>query len=508
MSPLLTVPLALKPCAAVSQRAGAAPNLFFILSNLMIRSTLLPWAVALAVLCNAVSANAAAPPRPNILFIVGDDMGYADVGFHGCKDIPTPHLDGLAKSGVRFTSGYVTGPYCSPTRAGLLTGRYQQRFGHEFNPGGAATGLPVTETTLADRLKTAGYVTGLVGKWHLGSQESMHPQRRGFDEFFGFLGGAHSYFDAGGILRGTTPVQEMDYTTDAFGREAAAFIERHRGKPWFLYLSFNAVHTPMHATDDRLAKFPAIADKQRRTYDAMMLAMDEAIGAVMQKLAQTGQDKHTLVAFISDNGGPTMPGVTVNGSVNTPLRGSKRTTLEGGVRVPFLVSWPGRVPPGVFAPPVIQLDLAATALAVAGLDLKPEWKLDGVNLLPFLDGERAGAPHDALYWRFGQQTAIRAGDFKLVRYDSNADTLSGVRNQPVTAARLYDLARDIGETQDLAAAMPDKVKELQSKWDAWDKSNVAPLWGGGRRDSDGAEAGAPAARKKRIAASCSTSPQT
>lgn len=442
-----------------------------------------------------IGVLAAEPAKPNILLIVGDDMGYADVGFHGCQDIPTPHLDDLSKSGVRFTNGYVTGPYCSPTRAGLLTGRYQQRFGHEFNPGGGQSGLPVTESTIADRLKSAGYATGLVGKWHLGSQAAMHPQKRGFDEFFGFLGGAHSYVDAPGILRGTEQVPELDYTTDSFGREASSFIERHKGNPWFLYLAFNAVHTPMHATDDRLAKFSNITDKQRRTYAAMMLAMDDAIGSVLAKLAATGQDKNTLVMFISDNGGPTMPGVTINGSRNTPLRGSKRTTLEGGIRVPFVVSWPGHVKPGEFEKPVIQLDLTATALAAAGAT--NDSKIEGVNLLPYLDGTNGGTPHDALYWRFGKQMAIRAGDFKLVRYDSNADTLSGAGNQPVTAAKLYNLASDIGEANDLAATMPDKVKELEAKWDRWNESNVAPLWGGGKKAGDGAEPGAPKKRKKR-----------
>lgn len=434
--------------------------------------------------------------RPNILLIVGDDMGYADVGFHGCKDIPTPNLDALAKSGVRFTSGYVTGPYCSPTRAGLLTGRYQQRFGHEFNPAGEH-GLPVSETTIADRLRAAGYATGLVGKWHLGAQPEMHPLRRGFDEFFGFLGGAHSYFETAGIQRGTEQVKELDYATDAFGREAVAFIERHKDKPWFLYLAFNAVHTPMHATDDRLAKFARVEDPQRRTYDAMMSAMDENIGRVRKFLADAGLEGNTLVFFISDNGGPTMKGVTVNGSRNEPLRGSKRTTLEGGIRVPFVVSWPGRVKPGVFEKPAIQLDLNATALAAAGVEVKPEWKLDGVNLLPFLSGERGGAPHDSLYWRFGGQMAVRSGDFKLVRYDSNADTQIGRGPQPVTAAKLYNLADDLGESRDLAAAMPEKMKELQSRWDAWSATLVPPLWGGGKADHDGPEPGAPAKEKKR-----------
>ena len=432
---------------------------------------------------------AAAPDKPNILFIVGDDMGYGDVGFQGCKDIPTPNIDALAASGVRFTSGYVSGPYCSPTRAGLMTGRYQQRFGHEFNPAGGKDGMPVSETTLPQRLKAAGYVTGLVGKWHLGDLPEMQPQQRGFDEFFGFLGGAHSYIDAAAILRGTQQVKEMDYTTDAFGREAQAFIENHKSQPWFLYLAFNAVHTPLQATDARLAKFPDIADKQRRTYDAMMLAMDEAIGGVLKKLADTGQEDHTLVIFISDNGGPTMKGTTINGSHNTPLRGSKRTTLEGGIRVPFIVSWKGKLKPGVFTKPAIQLDLTATALTAAGTPPKPDWKLDGVDLMPYLTGERTGVPHDALYWRLGAQMAIRSGDYKLVRYDGNADTQTG-KGQPVTEAKLYNLADDIGETKDLAASQPDKLKELQAKWDDWNATLVKPLWGGGKTDNDGPEPGA------------------
>lgn len=443
---------------------------------------------SLGALCTQLNA---ADRKPNILFIVGDDMGYADVGFHGCKEIPTPNLDALAASGVRFTSGYVTGPYCSPTRAGLLTGRYQTRFGHEFNPAGSG-GLPLTETTIADRLKSAGYVTGLVGKWHLGADAALRPPQRGFDEFYGFLGGAHSYVKKIGVLRGDEQVNELDYTTDAFGREAAAFIERHKAKPWFLYLAFNAVHTPMEATDERLAKFPNITEKKRRTYAAMMLAMDEAIGRVRKKLADAGLERDTFVLFISDNGGPTMPGTTMNASRNDPFRGSKRTTLEGGVRVPFLISWPGRVKPGVYDQPVIQFDATATALAIAGLDAQPDWKLDGVNLLPFLSGEKTGAPHDALCWRFGEQMAIRQGNFKLVRYDKNADTQTGGRKQGATAARLYNLAIDLGESKDLAAAMPEKVKELQSKWDAWNKGNVKPLWGGGTADSDGDEPGAPA----------------
>ena len=436
---------------------------------------------------------AAGARKPNILFIVGDDMGHADVGFHGCKDIPTPNLDALANSGVRCTSGYVSAPYCSPTRAGLLTGRYQEKFGHEFNPTSRDTGLPLTETTIANRLKAAGYVTGLVGKWHLGNQPEMQPTKRGFDEFFGFLSGSHSYFKWDGMMRGTEPVSGNEYFTDAFGREACDYIERHKDKPWFLYLAFNAVHTPMNATDDRMAKFTGIADERRRTYAAMMLAMDENIGRVRKKLAETGQEENTFVIFISDNGGPNMPGTTVNGSVNDPLRGSKRTTLEGGIRVPFVVSWKNHVKPGVFDQPVIQLDLTATALDLAGVNAK---HLDGVNLLPFLSGEKTGAPHDALYWRFGEQMAIRVGDYKLVRYDSNVETRTGKRNQPIAGPKLYNLAKDIGETNDLYGTMPDKAKELQSRWDVWNATLMKPLWAFGPSDSDG-DPKAPKAKKKK-----------
>jgi arylsulfatase A-like enzyme len=436
------------------------------------------WLAICAILAIGPAASAQSPKKPNVVVIVGDDMGYADVGVQGCKDIPTPHLDALAKSGVRFTSGYVSGPYCSPTRAGLMTGRYQTRFGHEFNPGaGPELGLPLTETTLPDRMKSLGYVTGMVGKWHLGSAAKFHPMKRGFDEFFGFLGGAHDYFAPMGILRGTEPSGDKTYRTDAFGREAVAFIDRHKAEPFFLYLAFNAVHTPMQADDARLKKFAGIADEQRQIYAAMMFAMDEAVGQVTEKLKAEKLTENTLVAFISDNGGPTMKGTTVNASHNDPLRGSKRTTLEGGIRVPFFVSWPGRIPAGrVIDAPVIQIDLLPTIVTAAGGRVKPEWKLDGVNLWPLLSGERTEkfVPHEALFWRFGQQMAVRKGDWKLVKYDLAAEGGTGT-----SAAKLYNLKDDIGETNDLAAKHPDKVKELRTEWDKWNKDNVPPLWGGG-----------------------------
>jgi arylsulfatase A-like enzyme len=425
--------------------------------------------------------------RPNVIVLLADDLGYADLGFQGCEDIPTPHLDALAKGGIRCTNGYVSGPYCSPTRAGLLTGRYQTRFGHEFNPGGknADAGLPLSETTIADRFQTNGYATGWVGKWHLGGVPKFHPRKRGFKETFGFLGGAHPYFPGKGapILRDAEAVPEKEYLTDAFAREAVGFIDRHKREPFFLYLAFNAVHTPMQATDDRLKKFESISDRTRRTYAAMTLALDEAVGKVLDKLRGEKLEEDTLIFFLSDNGGPTMRGTTINGSRNTPLRGSKRTTLEGGIRVPFVIAWKGRLPAGkTYDKPVIQLDILPTAMAAAGVEARAEWKLDGVNLLPYLEGKNTSAPHETLYWRFGKQMAIRQGDWKLVRYDPAADGDEKGRGG-ATELKLYNLARDIGEANDLAAKQPDKRKDLEAAWQKWNAQLAKPLWGPGSKGS-------------------------
>jgi arylsulfatase A-like enzyme len=442
------------------------------------------WPAAAAVLLLPALAAAEPARRPNVLIILADDQGYADTGFHGCKDIPTPNVDSIAAGGVHCPQGYVSGPYCSPTRAGLLTGRYQQRFGHEFNPGDRANeaGLPLAETTIADRFKSAGYATGLVGKWHLGAAARFHPQKRGFDEYFGFLGGAHPYFPGMGapIFRGNSVVMEAEYLTDAFAREAVAFIDRHKAEPFFLYLAFNAVHTPMQATDERLKRFAAVPDRMRRTYAGMTAAMDEGVGKVLDKLRAEKLEGDTVVFYFSDNGGPTMPGTTINGSRNDPLRGSKRTTLEGGIRVPFAVRWPGHLPAGkVYDRPVIQLDILPTALAAAGVEAKPDWHLDGVNLWPYLTGKNDRPPHEALYWRMGQQMAVRKGDWKLVRYDPHADGGTGA----ATPSKLYNLAQDVGEANDLAAKEPEKLKELEAVWAAWNGQLARPLWGPGTRMS-------------------------
>ena len=410
--------------------------------------------------------SAAEETRPNIVVIVADDLGYGDLGYLGGKDIPTPNVDKLAQDGVRFTSGYVSGPYCSPTRAGLLTGKYQQRFGHEFNPGqgpnAAEFGLSLKEATIADRLKAIGYSTGLVGKWHLGNAEKFRPQQRGFDEFFGFLGGAHPYFiedDQAPIFRGNEEVKESEYLTDAFTREAVSFIDRHKETPFFLQLTYNAVHTPMHSKPEYQQKFPSITDETRRNYAGMLYSLDEGVGKVVEALSKAGLTERTLLVFISDNGGP-----PVNGSTNGPLRGQKATTWEGGVRVPFILNWPGQLKSADYHQPVIQLDLLPTILAAAGSPVAADEKLDGVDLLPFVKGEISDAPHASLYWRFGQQTAIRHGDWKLVKANGN--------DHP----QLFNLKDDIGEQTDKAASEPEVFAKLQKTWNEWNSTLVEPSW--------------------------------
>lgn len=442
-------------------------------------------AVTLALTTRGMTQPAQRTRGPNILVILADDLGYGDIGVNGCKDVPTPNIDTLAKNGVRFTNGYVSGPYCSPTRAALLTGRYQQRFGHEFNPGPVQTaddnfGLPLTESTMADRLKAHGYTTALVGKWHLGFQAPFHPQRRGFDEFFGFLGGAHSYLNnqqnRNAIMRGSEPIKDMTYTTDMFGDEAVAFIERNKARPWFLYLAFNADHTPMEATDKHLTRFQHIQDPLRRTFAAMHSALDDNIGRVLAALKRAGLEDDTIVAFLSDNGGPTR----ANSSRNTPLRGFKAQTWEGGIRVPFIIQWKAKLPANkVYNHPVMQIDILPTALAAMRVEVRAEWKLDGVNLLPYLTGQNPGAPHEALYWRFGEQMAIRQGDWKLVKAPG-AGAGAELRERPgdgsVAGAHLYNLATDISEQDNLAAKEPDRVKQLALRWQKWSAEMQEPRW--------------------------------
>ena len=431
--------------------------------------------------------------RPNILVIVSDDHGYADVGVHGLKDFATPHLDSIAKNGIRCANGYVTAPQCAPSRCGLLTGRYQQRFGYEFNNDSAGVGLPLGETTLADRLKAAGYATGIVGKWHLGKEEAFHPLNRGFTEFYGFLGGGHHYLPRPNpppnakqdLWRNREPAQHTKYLTDQLGDAAVDFVARHGGAPWLLYLAFNAPHVPLQASPEYLARVPGIANPTRRTYAAMLTALDDNVGRVLAKLRETGQEERTLVVFFSDNGGPL--GNAWNGSSNAPFSGQKGDTQEGGIRVPFFAQWKGVLPAGrVFDAPVITLDVVPTALAAAGVPVPAEAKLDGLNLLPAWRGEAPLAARE-LYWRFHfppahppfYKSAIRAGDWKIVKSWERSEAEG---NKP-SVARLIALRDDPAEAHDRAAAEPARFADLQEKWDAWN-AELAEPFGGQLREKD------------------------
>jgi arylsulfatase A-like enzyme len=459
----------------------------------------------LSIFSGFVSTTTAAD-KLNILVIVADDLGYADIGVHGGRGVPTPNIDALAASGVRCSNGYVSCPYCSPTRAGFLTGRYQTHFGHEFNPhvgDEAKLGLPLDQRTIADHFHTAGYATALIGKWHQGFDAAHHPQSRGFDEFFGFLVGGHNFIlhkDAEAVFgsahshdmiyRGRD-VQKLDgYTTDLFTDEAIRFIDNQAAKPWFLYLAYNAVHTPLEIVEKHKTRIPTeITDPERRGYLSLLLGLDDAIGRVTTHLSKTGHDKDTMVFFFSDNGGSgRKPFFAYNTGVNTPLRGNKGQTLEGGIRVPFFVSWPGKIPAGkVYDQPVISLDVLPTALKAAGI-MAPA-NCDGIDLLPHLKGETNALPHTSLYWRFGPQKAVRRGQWKLVDWrDHDAKKNSGWQ--------LYDLARDIGEHDDLAKSQPELVAQLVQEWDQWNAKNIAPLWHGSPTEDPTAPA-PPAAKQKK-----------
>lgn len=424
--------------------------------------------------------------QPNVLVIIADDLGYADIGVHGGAEVPTPNIDALAASGVRCTSGYVSAPYCSPSRAGFLTGKAATRFGHEFNPhvgDEAKLGLPLDQRTIANVMHDAGYATALIGKWHQGFDAAHHPQSRGFDEYFGFLVGGHNFLlhkDAEPkfgtahshdlIYRGRE-VQRLDgYTTDLFTDEALGFMNRNAKKPWFLYLAYNAVHTPLEIEEKHQSRLPAeVKNPARRGYLSLLLGLDDAIGRINAELK--AKHPNTLVFFFSDNGGSgKRPFFATNTGINTPLRGDKGQTLEGGIRVPFFVSWTGQLPAGkVYDQPVSALDVLPTAASVAGT--KAPEGIEGMNLLPHLKSEKADAPHETLAWRFGPQKAIRRGKWKLVDFrDFEAKTQSGWQ--------LFDLNADISESKNLAAEHPQLVAELSRAWDNWNTKNTAPLWPG------------------------------
>jgi arylsulfatase A-like enzyme len=459
--------------------------------------------------------------RPNVVLLLADDLGKTDISAYGGR-VPTPHIDALGHEGAVCGEGYITSPICSPSRAGLLTGRYQQRFGHELQPHARyprnrleywvfkyllATrdfrvadliafprfedileqGLPLSEVTLAEVLKREGYATAIMGKWHLGASPTRIPIRRGFDYHYGFYE-AHTLYadpanpeivnqrhddftdghiwDAGrtgncALRRNDTVVDDQVYLTERIAAESVRWLEEHRDGPFFLYVPFNAPHTPFQVPRRYYDRFASIADPYRRIYAAMIASLDDAVGDIMAALARLGLDDDTIVVFLSDNGGATYTGATDN----APLRGGKFTNFEGGINVPFLVRWRGRIAAGAACTdPVSALDVFATAVDVAGADLPTDRPYDGVSLLPYLTGRKTGAPHDALFWRSEYHKAIRKGDWKLVKDEMSGRTV------------LYDLGTDKVERRNVADTHADVVRDLELRLTDWENEMVSPLW--------------------------------
>lgn len=410
-----------------------------------------------------------ATTQPNILLIVADDLGIGDVGFSGGKDFPTPFIDRIAKEGAIFTSAYLTAPVCAPSRAGILSGRYQQRFGHEMNPREGPVeqeGLPLSEKLLPARLAAAGYRTGIVGKWHLGTEEPYHPLQRGFiEQPLGFLGGSRAYSGSGkgigkGLLVDGKPVEKDGHLTDALGDAAADFINRNKSKPWFLYAAFNAPHGPLQPNEAVLARVPESLKGERRKFAGLMISLDDAIGKLLAAIKASGQDENTLVVFISDNGGQTLVGAS-----NLDLRGHKGMTWEGGIRTPMAMRWPGKISPGtICATPTISLDIGATFMDLATGSVPKDY--DGRSLQGMLTRQEKLDNNRPLHWRFGPKWATRVGDWKIIRATAGDDV------------ELYNLVQDPTEKTNLAAAHPEKLKEMQAIHAEWNKTLMAPLWSG------------------------------
>jgi arylsulfatase A-like enzyme len=421
----------------------------------------------------------AADAPPNFIIILTEDLGYHDVGFNGSKDIPTPNLDSIASNGVKFTSGYAAEGLSAASRAGLLTGQYPGRFGYyaesAWQPNNVKDGLPLNQVTLAEVLNQAGYHCGIIGKWGLGAHADLHPLKRGFDEFFGFLGPGASYFPEGltndspakikaeyeayhlRILRNNVSVTVTNYLTDEFSDEAVRFIAKNKAKPFFLYLAYHAPHTPWEAPEKYLNRFPDLQSPHRKTYAAMVSAVDDGVGRVLAELRKAGLENQTLVVFLSATGGS----LDQNSSDNYPLRGVKFYGWEGGWRVPFVMQWPGHLPAGmVYDQPVVSLDIFATFTALAGSPFMRAPSPDGVNLIPYLTGTKTDPPHDALYLNLPQRGifAVRSGDYKLI--------IPGP-NQP---AQLFNLKKDVAETRNVADQQPGILAELAQKQAVWTQS--------------------------------------
>lgn len=470
-----------------------------------------------------------AADRPNVIVILADDLGYGDTGVYGSTIIKTPHIDALAASGVRFTDGYVTHPVCAPSRAALVTGRYQQRFGFEFNPVGRdeQAGVALREVTIAQLMKQAGYRTGMVGKWHLGQARGYYPTDRGFDDYFGMASGGSTYIvdpqpgdefhstaetevsttvrqpgrssAAAGLVgqrerllaarrrypitRNGAVVDVPDYLTDAFTDEATRFIDRNADRPFFLYLAYTAPHTPLQVTKKYADRYRHVTDPGQRVYAAMVSAMDDGIGRVVAQVKARGLEKRTLIVFLSDNG---CAGYLKGACSNAPLAGSKATPLEGGVRVPFIMAMPGTIGAGQVDRRVVSsLDLLPTAVRLAGRRLPADRRYDGTDLIPMLASSRLGTSR-TIYWRAGAGHAIRKGDLKLWsaplappgaepgyverEVPADADALHGRHTM------LYDLRTDRSEQRNLARARPKQVVALERDYRRWNAQLVPPAW--------------------------------
>jgi arylsulfatase A-like enzyme len=464
-------------------------------------------AVLLSPLCVLYAVDASEPAaKPNLVIIFTDDMGYADIGAYGCKDIPTPHLDRLAAEGTRFTSAYTVAPICVPSRMGLMSGKFPARFGvfnNVYSP--EENQLWMQQTTLADVLKKQGYRSANVGKWHLSGNSSGQsaddlsgfqfkpPHERGFDEFVGITGGMHTFWKGTGLARFKDGKYQRfnspDYLTDFFGTEACEFIQRQKDGPWFLYLAFNAPHAPLHGLDEDQAAIDAKdISPDRRKYAAMVRAVDRNVGRVMDKLRELGLAETTFTVFANDNGGGgnNASEHTRNTAINLPYRGHKFDVWEGGVRVPFIMHWPGQVPAGkAFDGIVSTTDVFPTFAKAATAELPAE--LDGIDLMPFVKGDKTGQVHETLCWQQRVWTrpnerkpgptypvpaynmAIRSARWKAIKLDQPFEGTNHTRDW-----ELYDLSRDPAELHDLATEFPDKAKELSEAFFAWQKQMPKP----------------------------------
>lgn len=448
---------------------------------------------AVAIMSLGMATLSMAADKPNIVILFSDDAGYADFGFQpDCEqDMKklTPHIDTIARDGVRLSNAYMSGCVCSPSRAGLMTGRYQERFGYDNNlPPGFKGGVDLNETFGVKRLQKLGYKTGLIGKWHLGYPAEFHPNKRGYDWFYGLLQGSRPYFSIAKpsphrvILDNDKPTKEEGYVTDRLGAAACRFISRHKDEPFYLFVSFTAPHGPLQPKQEDLARLAHIGEKRRKNYAGLIVSLDDNVGKILKSIKDNGIEDNTIVIFTNDNGGQTS-----TGAMNTPLKGKKGGLWEGGVRVPWAMRWPGKIKAGgVIDEPIISLDILPTFVEATGNRVGEGWNLDGRSFLPLLTGAAHSQPTRALHWRqHGSKGSIslREGKWKLIHNRGEAGA------QP----ELYDLSQDPGESKNLAAQQPEVVAGLLVKMKDWEKQLKEPLWGAG---APGREAKTPKKPKK------------